>query len=158
MAALKSVKIDHESSRLLSSPSTQPAPYNSLHQKTSRPSTHFKSKDLDLKAMFETTSYQRGSKPFVLFSSAGLALLFIGLCAFSADADAASVARTLIGLDNQAGRLEPRTTTSSYAYQRMLANVGGASDCRGQSSAERPDRRRHGLTFYRNSGRLLFFS
>ncbi|KAJ1023228.1 hypothetical protein NDA16_003381 [Ustilago loliicola] len=77
------------------------------------------------------TTYERRSKPMVLLGSAGLALLLICLCAFSSNADAASVARSLIGLDKETRRLEPRAVTSSYAYQRMIANIGGASSTAG---------------------------
>ncbi|SPO29368.1 related to Glucoamylase precursor [Ustilago trichophora] len=74
---------------------------------------------------------ERRSKPMVLLGSAGLALLLICFCAFSSNVEAASIARSLIGIENQASRLMPRAVTSSYAYQRMLANIGGASSTAG---------------------------
>ncbi|EST04645.1 Glycoside hydrolase family 15 [Kalmanozyma brasiliensis GHG001] len=74
---------------------------------------------------------ERRSKPIALLGSAGLCLVLLCLCAFSTNADAASVARSLIGLEKAASRLMPRAVTSSYAYQRMIANIGGASSTAG---------------------------
>ncbi|SPO38785.1 related to Glucoamylase precursor [Pseudozyma flocculosa] len=74
--------------------------------------------------MVAIVSKRRASKPFVLLGSAGLALILVVLCAFSGNAEAASISRSLLGLKQE---LSKRTTTVSYAYNRMIANIGGAS-------------------------------
>ncbi len=128
MVSPTSIKEHHESSPLLSrSSSNYSSGYLSLPLNPSH-LTLASHESVDLEAMSKT---QTRSKPIVLLGSAGLALLLICLCAFSTNADAASVARSLIGLEQNAGRLEPRATTSNYSYQRMIANIGGASSTAG---------------------------
>ncbi|SAM84642.1 related to Glucoamylase precursor [Ustilago bromivora] len=126
MIAAESIKASHESSPLISVSSSEPS-FSRYLSFTSIPS---QKSLLDLEAMTKNTS-ERRSKPMVLLGSAGLALLLICLCAFSSNANAASVARSLIGLDKEANRLESRAVSSSYAYQRMIANIGGASSSAG---------------------------
>ncbi|PWY96881.1 hypothetical protein BCV70DRAFT_209036 [Testicularia cyperi] len=116
----------------LTSYQTIPLPGPCLHART--PSSLDSSvDDCDLEAMSKTATFnQRRSKPMVLLGSAGLALLLICLCAFSTNAGAASVARSLIGLENEHGnKLEKRATTTSYSYQRMLGNIGGTNPTTG---------------------------
>lgn len=121
MESPKSIKACHESSPLVpSSTNHAPSQYFTLLPETL---------NLDLEAM--TKSTERRSKPMVLLGSAGIALLLICLCAFSSNANAASVARSLIGLDKETKHLEPRAVSSSYAYQRMIANIGGATSSAG---------------------------
>lgn len=121
MAPPESIKASHESSPLLSFPSsTSHTSYSSFSSPHTSPS--FYSKELDLEQAMSKNTNERRSKPMVLLGSAGLALLLICLCAFSSNVEAASVARSLIGLESQANKLMPRAVTSSYAYQRMLAN------------------------------------
>ncbi|SNX85663.1 related to Glucoamylase precursor [Melanopsichium pennsylvanicum] len=122
MGSAGSIKATHEST-LLNPSSLNNHPHSGY-------ATFANSKQVDLEAMTKNST-ERQSRPLVLLGSAGLALLLICLCAFSSNAEAASVARSLIGLESQTSRLMPRAVTSSYAYQRMLANVGGAPSTAG---------------------------
>ena len=109
--------------------SSQDSTHPSYHYGTfssspsSPPTPHL---DLDLEAMVALApSSKRRSKPLLLISSAGLALVLLCLCAFSSNAEAASIARSAIGLDKRSD-VEKRATTVSYSYNRMLGNIGGA--------------------------------
>ncbi|KAJ9474248.1 Glucoamylase, intracellular sporulation-specific [Pseudozyma hubeiensis] len=113
MARLESIRAGRESSLLLPSLSSN------------KPSSYLSTQDTDLEKMAPAS---RRTKPIALLGSAGLCLLLVCLCAFSSNADAASIARSLIGLDSH---LEPRAVSANYAYQRMIANIGGASSTAG---------------------------
>lgn len=135
MGSANSIKASHESSPLLSTSISDHAAsgYHSFpcHLSTARCRISWLiTKKHDLEAM-STSSSKRQLRPMALLGSAGLALLLICICAFSSNAQAASVARSLIGLENRVSRFAPRTVTTSYAYQRMLANIGGASSTAG---------------------------
>ncbi|TKY89716.1 hypothetical protein EX895_001501 [Sporisorium graminicola] len=122
MTRLKSIKPRPESVPLLFSASSNKTPC-------------YSSSSDDIEKMAKTSAVpttQRRSKPIALLGSAGLCLLLICLCAFSTNADAAAIARSLIGLDSSsAAHLTPRAVSSSYAYQRMISNIGGASSTAG---------------------------
>lgn len=113
MARLESIRAGRESSPLL--------PSSSSHKPLSYLSTH----DTDPEKM---SPVSRRTKPIALLGSAGLCLLLVCLCAFSSNAHAASIARSLIGIHSH---LEPRAVSANYAYQRMIANIGGASSTAG---------------------------
>ncbi|SJX64326.1 related to Glucoamylase precursor [Sporisorium reilianum f. sp. reilianum] len=121
MTRLESIKASHESTPLLI-----PTPPNHT------PLRSYSSFPDDIEKMTKTsaTSPPRRSKPIALLGSAGLCLLLICLCAFSSNASAAAIARSLIGLDTP-NHLAPRAVSASYAYQRMVANIGGASSSAG---------------------------
>ncbi|CDR99705.1 related to Glucoamylase precursor [Sporisorium scitamineum] len=118
MTGLESLKARHASTPLLSSVSSNNTPCYSS------------SDDVEQMTKLSSAS-QRRSKPIALLGSAGLCLLLVCLCAFSTNADAAAIARTLIGLDGGSATLAPRAVSPSYAYQRMIANIGGASSTAG---------------------------
>ncbi|KAN0061885.1 hypothetical protein ACQY0O_005879 [Thecaphora frezii] len=94
----------------------------SLQQPPSYFSTSPPSSAADPEAMVSLVN-KRCSKPLMLLGSAGITLLLICLCAFSSHTEAASISRSLIGLKQE---LSKRTVTVSYAYNRMLGNIGGA--------------------------------
>lgn len=117
----ESIKAPDESSPLLSFTSSNNTP-------------NYTSPSDDIEKMTKTSTQRRSSKPIAMLGSAGLCLLLICLCAFSTHASAAAIARSLIGLDHSSptgAPLERRAVSASYAYQRMIANIGGASSTAG---------------------------
>lgn len=89
----------------------------------------------DSEDMTRSTESRVARIRIALLSSGGLCLLLIWFCALSSNVDAAWIVKLVIGQQSsaRASHLASRSVSSTYAYQRMLANIGGASSTVGDN-------------------------